>query len=484
MRAGRAADNQGVGWIRRADVRAARPSLLLSERKILLFVADLAIINIALALSLAWRFGLSPVRQVIQANPGWFLILTGLWVVLSFLLDAYDLRRAARFGSGVGLGAIVALATALAFLFIPRYTPPLPTSRVSLMVFLGGLVGGVAAWRGIYALLLIRPWFRRKALIVGAGWAGRTIAQAIRDHAGHEYDLVGFIDDDPSKHDTAVEGVPVLGGSRDLPIFVDRPEISDLIVAITHTDRMDSRLFQTIMDCHERGLQVSQMAILYEQLTGRVAVEHAGRDLHVILPLYRQPTRFYRSVKWLLDMAFGVVGLAMMIVLMPLVAIAQWLEGPGPIFYRQVRVGRGGQPFALLKFRTMRPDAEPDGPQWAREGDFRTTRVGKLIRRLHLDEVPQAINILLGQLSFIGPRPERPEFGAQLEAHVPFYRTRHAVAPGITGWAQVNYPYGSSVGDALSKLQYDLYYIKHQSLWLDLIILAKTIGHVLSLRGR
>lgn len=482
-RVGQAADSRDAGYEVAAPVRSPF-SLHLSERKLLLFLADLIVVNTALVLWLAWRFGVPVGREVIRDAPLWFGVLTGLWIVVSFLLDAYDLRRAARFRTGVTIGAAVATATGLIFLAIPRYTPPLPTSRIGVYLFLVLLAGGVAAWRGCYALLLVRPWFRRKALIVGAGVAGRTLAEAVRTHAAAEYDLVGFVDDDSSKQLSVIEGVRVLGGTHNLQALIEQTGASELIVAITHADRISPSLFQTIMDCHERGVQVKPMATLYEELTGRVAVEYAGNDLHVILPLNSYPARFDWMVRWARDLTIGVIGLVLTLLLLPMVALAQRIEGLGPIFYTQRRVGRGGRHFDLLKFRTMRSDAEANGPQWARERDHRVTRLGRLIRRLHIDEIPQAVNILRGELSFIGPRPERPEFVAQLEKQIPFYRARHAVKPGVTGWAQINYRYGASVEDALIKLQYDLYYIKHQSLWLDLVILIKTLVLVVTLRGR
>jgi lipopolysaccharide/colanic/teichoic acid biosynthesis glycosyltransferase len=193
----------------------------------------------------------------------------------------------------------------------------------------------------------------------------------------------------------------------------------------------------------------------------------------------------FLALKRLVDLAVAVVGMAILAVIAPLVAVANALWSPGPLFYRQVRVGLGGRAFPLFKFRSMAPDAESEcGAVWADEGDPRVTPVGRLLRRAHLDELPQVWNILKGEMSLIGPRPERPEFVAILMAQVPFYQARHAVRPGITGWAQVRYRYGSSVDDARVKLEYDLYYIKHQSMYLEMSIVAKTAAAVLRLRGR
>lgn len=458
--------------------------LKLSERKLLLSVVDLIIANVALAASVAVRFDEPLAWDLVRTRPAWYLIMTGLWLGVAFFLGSYDLRRAARLKAGAAVGATTAMVTAVVYLLVPYVTPPLPTSRLSLVIFLSLMVGAATAWRVFYALILVRPALRRKALVVGAGWAGRTIVEAIRANAAAEYDLVGFVDDDAEKQEKVIEGMQVLGARDDIEGLINQTGASEIIVAITQPDRMRPEMFQTIMDCHERGTQVTQMPTLFEQLTGRVPVEHAGRNLYVVLPLNGYPSHAQRIVKRLVDLVIGIVGFALTVLVLPFVWLALRLDGRGPVFYRQDRVGQGGRLFDLIKFRTMVPDAEVSGPQWAGEKDPRVTRVGRILRRLHIDEIPQAMNILRGELSFIGPRPERPEFVAQLEKQIPFYRARHAVRPGITGWAQVNYRYGASVEDALVKLQYDLYYIKHQSLWLDLGILIKTIATVLILRGR
>lgn len=464
--------------------RRGAMSLRLTERKLLLFLGDLFAVGAALLLVLALRFAFPLGWQTVAARPMWFALLAGLWSVCAPLLNAYDLRRASRAGSGVAVGAGVALVVALIYLAIPRYTPHLPASRLSTGLFLLLVVGLVGAWRAAYALLLVQPTFRHRVLVLGAGWAGRSLVEAVRSHASREYDLVGFVDDDPAKQGREIDGLAVLGTAEQLRQVAQVHNVSEVVVAITRSGLMDGRLVQVLMDCHEQGIQVTLMAPLYERLTGRVPVEHAGPNLQVVLPVERDPNRVYLLVKRGVDVLIGLLGTAVLGLLFPFIALALRLEGPGPLLYRQVRVGRGGRHFTLVKFRTMVPEAEPDGPQWAQEGDRRITRVGRFLRRLHLDELPQALNLLRGEMSFIGPRPERPEFVAALEQQIPFYRARHAVRPGITGWAQVNYGYGSSAEDALIKLQYDLYYAKHCSLFLDLAILVRTLGLVLTLRGR
>src|SRR5512136_1227421 len=218
------------------------------------------------------------------------------------------------------------------------------------------------------------------------------------------------------------------------------------------------------------GVQLSSYDAIYERLTARVPMSHAQYDTRMLLGLSDTPTaRLYQAAKRLMDIAFALAGLAVMSLLAPVVALGNLLWSPGPLFYRQQRVGQGGRPFGMLKFRTMRRDAELEtGAVWSQAGDPRVTALGRWLRRTRLDELPQVLNVLRGEMSLVGPRPERPHFVGQLMHELPLYRARHAVKPGITGWAQVHYGYGNSVEDSRIKLEYDLYYVKHASLYLDL----------------
>jgi lipopolysaccharide/colanic/teichoic acid biosynthesis glycosyltransferase len=234
------------------------------------------------------------------------------------------------------------------------------------------------------------------------------------------------------------------------------------------------------------GIPITTAAMLYERLNGRVPVEQIGRALHVALPFDQSATqRFYLMLRRLFDVCASLVGCILLAMIIPLVWLANRFTSPGPLFYLQERVGKAGQTFWVIKFRSMIVDAEKYvGTVWASENDPRITPVGRLLRKIRLDEIPQFWNILKGEMSLIGPRPERPYFVNQLVQQYPFYRARHAVKPGLTGWAQVKYRYGASAEDSLMKLQYDLYYIKHQGASLDFEILLKTISVVLGFKGR
>lgn len=229
------------------------------------------------------------------------------------------------------------------------------------------------------------------------------------------------------------------------------------------------------------------MSALYEEITGRIPIELVGEHMWaLVLPVGEHSFLIKISLvlKRIFDIAFGLIGLLLFTPCLPFVALAIKLDSPGPVFYSQDRVGHGGKIFKIIKFRSMMDDAEAlTGARWAAAYDERVTRFGRIMRQSRLDEVPQLLNVLLGQMSLVGPRPERPEFVQILAQEIPFYRARLVVKPGLTGWAQVRYRYGNSMQDALRKLQYDLYYIRHQSLFLDLIIAIKTISTMLRFRG-
>jgi lipopolysaccharide/colanic/teichoic acid biosynthesis glycosyltransferase len=227
------------------------------------------------------------------------------------------------------------------------------------------------------------------------------------------------------------------------------------------------------------------MSALYERLLGRVPVEHIGRDLHMVVRMHETAgERFYHVAKRLSDIFMAVGGVALVGLITPVAALGNAITSPGSLFYRQQRVGKGGETFDMLKFRTMRPGAEDGvGAVWAGEQDPRVTPVGRLLRCTRLDELPQCVNVLRGEMSMIGPRPERPEFVGDLAQELPFYRARQAVRPGITGWAQIQFEYGNSVDDAKVKLEYDLYYVKYANPLLDLRIILQTLPVMMRMKG-
>ena len=462
--------------------------LRVSERKTLLVFMDLLLVNVATLIALWLWTRRDPWRSLSQdfvlSQVHWFLFLTVLWLLLASVNDFYELKTAASFLSSaltlLRITAFMLWIYLLIYFVFPRNSLP----RVFILFYAVLSFFLLGLWRSGYALFFGRFPFQRRAIIVGAGASGQTIAQTIRETLGPDYQIVGYVDDDPGKQGQVIEGLPVIGTRRDLASLVKAEHVSEVILAITH--RMHHELFRALMDCQEQGVQITPMPILYEEITGKVPVEYIGDSWPVALPLDHPSTRgFFPLFKRVVDLSIAAIGLTVFVILLPLVALALYIDSPGPIFYTQERVGKGGKTFRLTKFRSMIPMAEKEGGAvWAKKGDPRITRVGRFLRLTRLDELPQFINVLKGEMSVVGPRPERPEFVAELEGRIPFYRVRHSVKPGMAGWGLVKHGYADSIEDALEKVQYDLYYIKHQSIYMDLLILAKTIGAMLSFKGR
>lgn len=455
----------------------------LSERKMLLGTVDLLLLCGVLLLRLILTDRVEPMAADVLRHWPWFAIFSALWLPVATAVGCYDLRvAAAPFTSSFRIVQAYLLASGL-YLLIPRLAAPLYEARLAWFGY--GLLSVllVVGWRLAYARLVAQPTFRRRLLIVGAGAAGQTVAETVQEHAGRDVEIVGFVDDDPAKHQSEVAGRRVLGGAVELPALAARHQATDIVLAITHDLR--PALFDALLHCQEQGHTVSTMPLLYELLTGRVAVQHLARDWWTTWsgrsPAFRN---IYHLLKRLADILIALPVLVLLALLTPLIALAIRLDSPGPIFYDQERVGHNGSRFHLRKFRTMVTDAEADGrARWSSRDDPRITRVGRWLRRTRLDELPQFLNIVRGEMTLIGPRPERPSFVEALGDAIPFYRARHIVRPGLTGWAQVSYRYGNSVDDALMKLEYDLFYIKHEGPYLDLLILLKTVGVVVRLEG-
>jgi exopolysaccharide biosynthesis polyprenyl glycosylphosphotransferase len=428
---------------------------------------------------LRWRLGEPSALELLRSHTIWFGILILVWSACAALFGVYDLGRAARYGSSVRDVMRAGITACFTYVAIPFVTPELHNSRLTAAAFIASGPFAVALWRLTYVAVLARSTFRRRVGIVGTNGAGRTIAEVLHRFGRAEYDLVGFIAANGATGKEAPAGV-LLGGACDLAEIAQRWRLSELILAHKPSEE-GADLVRGILACQELGVQMTSVVGLFERLMGKVPLSRAGGNLQSVLPLDRTRGPSYLLLKRALDILVGMIGAGFAVLIAPAVMLAQRLESPGPIFYRQVRVGRHGRPFVVFKFRTMHLEAEADGPRWAAVDDPRITRSGRWLRHLHLDELPQAFNILRGDMSLVGPRPERPEFVEQLERAIPFYRARHAVRPGLTGWAQVNFGYASSVDDSLVKLQFDLYYLKHMSLFLDLFIALQTLGLTLGL---
>lgn len=465
-----------VRWLRDA-LRHPLPKLLL------LLTGDTLVTAAALLLALwLWtftseaEFGLA----YLAATPPWMPGLVPAWLFLN--LPLYDLRRAAnRLSTARSLALSAGVAALLyfaVFFFFPRHALP----RLVVLYFVLGALALTLAWRLVYNRALESALLQRRLIVVGAGWSGRTLLHAVRTHHPRHWAVVGLIDDAAEKHGQVYLGVPVLGGAGALVKAARQHAVTDVVLAISGELRGET--FQALLDCQAAGVPVMRMPALFEQLTGRVPIDHIDADWANASFIEPAQQRFwYALAKRGVDVAGALAGLAVMALLWPFIALAIWLEDGRPVFFRQTRLGAGGRRFEIFKFRTMVPEAEVEGPRWASRDDERITRVGWWLRRTRLDESPQFLNVLRGEMSLVGPRPERPEFTEQLEQEIPFFRARLLTKPGLTGWAQVNYGYAGTVADNALKLQWDLYYIKHQSLWMDLLIIIRTIPVIFGFRG-
>jgi len=463
--------------------------LQLRERRVLLFLGDALMGIIALGISLfVWgsrlRFIEFDLAFLQERVPFWFYLLPLVWIIL--LVELYDVHRAVdwrRTVNGIATAALIGFGLYLVIYFY--YTGSgnnLP--RVSIAVFLVTVAILTFLWRSLYIRIFTAPQFMRRVLLVGGGKAGGTLLRVINDLKPSPFYLVGIVDDDMEKTGTEIEGFTVLGTSDSLLKLIEKHVVSDIVVAIS--GEMQSGMFQALLDAQESGIDIVRMPKIYEDLLGRVPIRLLEADW--ILRSFVDESSvsgFFTISKRLVDILVGLLGMLLFLIMAPILSLVIFIDDGRPIFYTQTRSGRGGQPYDLIKFRTMSRDAEADGvPKWAKEDDERATRVGRILRKTHLDEIPQFVNVLRGEMSLVGPRAERPELMALFEKHVPFYRARLLVKPGITGWAQINFGYASNVEETTIKLEYDLYYIKNRNIMMDLVILLRTPATGFRLRGR
>jgi sugar transferase (PEP-CTERM system associated) len=322
----------------------------------------------------------------------------------------------------------------------------------------------------------------KRVLIVGTGAEAAGVEQALASMGYPSLSIVGFYPAGEPGEAPAVAPDRIVPARLSLSEVVEGLGVRELIVAVRE-QRGGVLPLGDLVDCRVSGIPITDLAGVYERVRGEVPLESLKASWLIYGQGFSQGgVRTF--VKRTFDLVVSIVLLVLAVPVMALTALAIRLESPGPVIYRQERVGRGGRSFTCLKFRSMRLDAEPDGvARWAIESDPRVTRVGRFIRRNRIDELPQLINVIRGDMSFVGPRPERPTFVNELKRTIPYYELRHSVKPGITGWAQVRYSYGASVEDARKKLQFDLYYVKNHSLFLDLLILVETVRVVLFREG-
>ena len=411
------------------------------------------------------------------------LIVAGVTQASLYYADLYDLKRLAdrrelfvRVAQALG-------AAALLLAVIYYWFPTMVIGRGVFLIAAPLIVAGVVGWRVAFEWLSRQFGPRERLLLVGTNAPAVSLARELferRQDLGVE--IVGFVDADPDLVGTPLINPGVIGTIEDIPSIVRARGVDRVVVSLT--DARGKLPMDQLLAMKLAGVSFDHLASVYEEYTGKIAVENLRPSWFIFSPGFRK-SRAMSATKRVLDLLFGAIGLVIGLPILALVALAVRVTSPGPVLYHQRRVGQHGQIFTVHKFRTMRQDAEKHtGPVWAvKDGDPRVTAIGAFLRRTRLDELPQLWNVIKGEMSFVGPRPERPEFVSDLTKDIPYYGQRHVVRPGITGWAQVRYTYGASTEDALEKLQYDLFYIKNLSIALDLFIVFTTIKTVILRRG-
>ncbi|MBL8133767.1 MAG: sugar transferase [Anaerolineae bacterium] len=464
-----------------------RPQLPISERRLLLALGDLAavFISVVIAMRIWTQVSGDPFSaEFILPRSGWFVVLSVIWLLLASANDFFELQIAASRSRTFQRLFVITLQTWVVYIIVFFLAPVGMLPRLFVLYYGIASLILIGLWRFNRPFLVGWASDRRRTLIVGADDSAEVIINTIRSEALSEYDVRGIIGSN-SQVGSLITGVPVLGSGADVMNFVRRDRISLLIV--TETSRLDAEAFQGVMDAYEAGISIVPMALEYERITGRVPIHHISGDWAVIFLSIRNSDGIFDPfppLKRLIDILLALIGLFLFVLIFPLVVLIQRLDSRGPVFYTQKRVGRHGRLFTVYKLRSMIPDAEAaSGPVFSSKDDKRVTRFGRFMRKSRLDEVPQLLNVLRGDMSIVGPRPERPEHISRLTEQIPFYRTRLIVRPGLTGWAQVRYDYGANDVDAMVKLQYDLYYIRHQSLLLDVNIMLRTVRKIASLSG-
>jgi sugar transferase (PEP-CTERM system associated) len=410
------------------------------------------------------------------------LLIAAVTQLCLYFADLYDLRVISD-RRELFLQATQALgATSLILAFVYYWAPDLIIGRGVFTIAAVLVVTLVFGWRIAFEWTTRRVGPVERLLLVGTSEGALRLARELYDRRRDlGVEIVGFIDPDPSRLGAPVINPGVIGTVEDIPAIVRARAVDQVVVSLA--DARGKLPMDKLLEMKIDGVRFAHLATIYEKYTGKIAVENLRPSWLIFSDGFRKG-RVQDLAKRTLDIASAAFGLLLALPIMLLVAIAVRLSSRGPALYHQERVGQYGRVFVLHKFRSMRVDAEKDtGAVWATNNDDRVTRVGGFLRRTRLDELPQLWNVLRGDMSLVGPRPERPQFVSSLTRQIPYYGQRHSVRPGVTGWAQVRYAYGASVEDALEKLQHDLFYIKNRTLALDLFIVAKTVKTVLMRKG-
>jgi exopolysaccharide biosynthesis polyprenyl glycosylphosphotransferase len=454
----------------------------ISERKVLLRFFDIIAVLIGLyAIGYSFEFDYFKITKEYWF---WSVILSVYLTVFGTIFELYNLKQSSKLDTTFKNIILTVSITVLFYLLTPIVTPVLPENRLQIIYFYLAIVASVFLWRIAYTTFISSPRFYKRVLVLGEISNVENIVKTFST-SDPNYKIVGFINSD-NTHKDSVKFTGLKEYKQDeLQSVIKKESISEIVIAINDSDSITPQIYSKLTILLEKGFTIREYTQVFEEVTKRVPVQFVGKDFYKYFPFSRSnQNKLYMFYHRGMDIICSVIGILCGIILLPLVIIGNLIGNRGSLFYTQKRIGKHGKPFTIIKLRTMIENAEKGGVKWADKNDSRVTSFGRFLRNTRLDEIPQFINVLKGEMSIIGPRPERPFFVNELSKVIPFYETRHTVKPGLSGWAQVNSRYGSSVEDSLIKLQYDLFYIKHRSFFLDINIIVKTLNTMIYYRGQ
>ena len=451
----------------------------ISERKILLRIVDIAIIILSLFLSsiyLNFNYFFFSNESILN----WSLLLIFYYLIFGEIFLLYNLNVSNNRYSVVRSVTLTAFFTTIFYIFTPYISPVLPSNRLQIVYFFLILSLPVVIWRFLYMWLIFSPKYFKNIVFIGESDKIKSILTKIQKDNIHN--LHAYLSD---KEVIGIHNFQDIS-TADISSLIDKDSVTEVIVSLKGLlPEVVEKLNKELILLFEQGVNIVSYETFYEEVTLRVPKEYLKNNFYKHLNFSKNNNnRFYIFGLRFVDIIFSIFGLIILFFLIPILFIGNLLGNRGSLFYSQERVGQNGRKFNIFKLRSMVENAETNGAVWAVKNDNRITAFGKFLRNTRLDEFPQFYNILKGDMSIIGPRPERPEFVKDLEAKIPFYAIRNVVRPGLTGWAQVNYPYANTIEEQEIKLRYDLYYIKERSAFMDFKILIKTITTVLFYRGQ
>ncbi|CAM3647438.1 exopolysaccharide biosynthesis polyprenyl glycosylphosphotransferase [Flavobacterium gelidilacus] len=451
----------------------------ISERKILLRIIDVLFVLISLYI-LGEVFNFS-YFHLDFSNFYWTIVLALYLNFFGTIFELYNLQVASNQYQMVRSIILTTSSTVLFYLLTPIFTPTLPENRTQIIYFYFAILVALLIWRFLYLKLFASNRFIKRVLFVCDSKSLNRMADDLTKVNPH-YQVIGFVASHlEHENKSSYYKIPF----EEFEEFIYQNRLTEIVIAFKKKDEISVGLYEKLLNLLEEGVIIREYDQVYEASTNRLPVAYLSKDFYKYFPFSRSnQNKFYLTFTRVFDVIFSLLGISIGLLILPLILIFNLIWNRGSLFYTQDRVGKNNKPFTIYKLRTMVKDAEKDGAVFATTNDTRITPLGKFLRKSRLDEVPQFINVLKGEMSIIGPRPERPIFVNQIAEKLPFYQTRHVIKPGLTGWAQVNHSYTDTIDDALIKLQYDLFYIKHRSIFLDINILIKTIGTVLFYKGQ